>query len=296
MKNKIIFIFIAICIIKSNYVKAFESNIYETDSVKQKMSKADSAGMYNFSGVISLVIGEYKLAKRDFNKAIKLTPNNAILYKKRAEAEFGLNNFNGCIADCNIALKLNRSDAEIYQIRSKAEYKKNDFTNAIKDCDKAISLDANNHSYYYLRGLIKEKTKDYINAIIDFTKAIDINSNSEKPVLINAYRERAQCKMQLNDYRGAITDFKTHTEIDSNDVSTYINIGSCNNNIDNNWEAINYYNKAIEMNPKIPEIYLYLGLTQLKMNKIDEACQSWSKAGELGFPKAYEYIKKYCNN
>lgn len=291
-----------LCIIKINYTGAQEYKINEkiepntTDSVKKKMTKKDSVEMYLISGQINNAIGDYKLAKRDINKAIKINPNIYFLYTIRAEVELGLNNLNGCIADCNIALKLNNKDADAYMIRSRAEFRKNDYKNAMNDCNRAIKLDANNYSYYYLRGVIKEKTKDHINAIVDFTKAIDINSNSETPDLMNAYRERAKCKMELKDYRGAINDFKNHIEVDSNDVTTYINIGSCNNNIDNNWDAIYYYNKAIQINPKIPETYLYLGVTQLKLNKIDEACQSWSKAGELGIKKAYEYIKAHCTN
>ena len=37
------------------------------------------------------------------------------------------------------------------------------------------------------------------------------------------------------------------------------------------------------------------GYAKLNLNQKDSACLDFSKAGELGYEKAYEEIKKFCN-
>ena len=52
---------------------------------------------------------------------------------------------------------------------------------------------------------------------------------------------------------------------------------------------------GLKKNPIVIKAYIELGNSYYRLNKINEACISWSKAGELGEDKAYDLIKKYCN-
>ena len=62
-----------------------------------------------------------------------------------------------------------------------------------------------------------------------------------------------------------------------------------------NVEAIDDFSKVIEMNPKDYEAFFARGNAKYQANKKDEACLDWSKAGELGYMKVYDVIKKTCN-
>jgi Flp pilus assembly protein TadD len=66
--------------------------------------------------------------------------------------------------------------------------------------------------------------------------------------------------MELEDYRGAIADFT----------------------------------KAIEFQAENPQNYSKRGSCQLLLNKKEDACLDFSKAGELGLAEAYDLIKKNC--
>ena len=55
------------------------------------------------------------------------------------------------------------------------------------------------------------------------------------------------------------------------------------------------YNKAIEINPEFVEAYYSRGLAKIGLGQKESGCLDLSKAGELGYSKAYESIKKYCN-
>ena len=58
--------------------------------------------------------------------------------------------------------------------------------------------------------------------------------------------------------------------------------------------AIPYLTKAIELDPNYALAYSHRGDAKYALSDIDGACLDWSKAVELGYADAYEYIKKYC--
>lgn len=73
-------------------------------------------------------------------------------------------------------------------------------------------------------------------------------------------KESGDAKLRLEDYKGAIAD----------------------------------YSKAIELNPKNAKAYYSRGLAKLLMGQKDSGCIDLSKAGELGYDKAYDAIKEDC--
>ena len=115
---------------------------------------------------------------------------------------------------------------------------------------------------YIDKGLSKMGTdfgtgiQDYQGAIADFSKAIEINPKNEY-----AYFFRGLSKALLFDYRGAIAD----------------------------------YSEAIEINPNSAGAYHNRGLSKISLGQKESGCLDLSKAEELGYAKAYERIKEYCN-
>ena len=51
---------------------------------------------------------------------------------------------------------------------------------------------------------------------------------------------------------------------------------------------------TIELNPKKADAYFGRGISCLSIGQKDSGCLDFSKAGELGFPKAYDTIKDLC--
>lgn len=99
----------------------------------------------------------------------------------------------------------------------------------------------------------------YFNEVIDNTQL-----NSKKFILAEAYVGRAIAKGELGDERGAIADL-------TKAIKT-TNIGEING-----------------------EAYFLRGIGYLNLGEMDSACSDWSKAGELGVSKAYEFIRENCN-
>jgi tetratricopeptide (TPR) repeat protein len=58
--------------------------------------------------------------------------------------------------------------------------------------------------------------------------------------------------------------------------------------------AIEYYNRAIELEPENPQAYFNKGNTYFNKKELKKACELWKKAKELGAEYAQERIDKEC--
>jgi tetratricopeptide (TPR) repeat protein len=59
--------------------------------------------------------------------------------------------------------------------------------------------------------------------------------------------------------------------------------------------AIEDYNQAIQLDPKLGEAYVLRGLSKIQLNQKNSGCLDLSKAGELGDASTYGFIRLFCN-
>lgn len=189
--------------------------------------------------------------------------------------------------------------------------------------------------FYYLKGNCERMLDKYKEAIADFTKSIEnikfkksdyksktwksnknsinfydlfvsgglVYMNGRKS---NAYLYRAECKIQLSDFYGAINDLRVYHDLttDSNQYSNSM-YGFCSDNLGKEQLAIKYYTKSIYYYKKkgnhndyddiYSQSFFLRGKLYLRRKDKQKGCLDLSKAGELGYTEAYEYIEKYCH-
>lgn len=102
---------------------------------------------------------------------------------------------------------------------------------------------------------INTTKEKWISVLNDFSKAVQL-----QPSFAIAFFNRANVKCILHDFDGALKDYET----------------------------------AIGIKPDLAEAHFNSGYVLYYQNQKDLACSEFSKAGELGIPAAYTFIKKYC--
>lgn len=200
--------------------------------------------------------GEYFEAREYYSIFIEKFPNSAVAYYNRGLVNGRLKEYKNEIQDYDKAIEIDSKFIAAYLNRGNAKFKINNITDAIADYNITIELNPNYTIAYKNRGIAKANLGDYHGAISDLNTAINLNSDDE-----NAYLNRGLAKFKLEDYRGAIQD----------------------------------YTLAIQINPNNGELYFKRGLSKCLLKDTDGGCLDMSRAGELGYSEAYNFIRDICN-
>jgi len=173
--------------------------------------------------------------------------------------KFFKKNYAGAIVDFSEAIKSDSGFIQAYENRGVAKYYLKDLRGAIADYTKALEINPEDYSTYGRRGWAKFYLQDCSGAIADFTRAIEGKLDNTP-----YYNIRGQAKYYLRDYTGAIADFDT---------------------VIKSWSAGKYQRS---------KAFFWRGLVKIDSGQKESGCLDLSKAGKLGYTKAYELIEIYC--
>ena len=281
-----------------------------------KAIKIDStnSSYYNIRGTAKFGLRNYVGAIEDYSKAIKYDSSFILAYENRIFAKIKIDDHKGIISDCNQLIKLDPNNADYWYQRASAKRSLLDLKGAeedyyiaktIQESDK-ISDELSLYDYNK-RGLQKYMLGDYVGAIKDYDQAIELSLDTIDVDPIkkfgrtiacrDAYSSRGNAKTMIKDYHGAISDYNNAIKFGNNEKTdhNYFNRGLAKANLGDIRGAILDFDEAIRLTPDFANAYFTRGYVKLQSGERDSACLDWSKAGELGFSKAYDMIKEYCN-
>jgi tetratricopeptide (TPR) repeat protein len=87
---------------------------------------------------------QYPEAIADFSEALKLKPDEAGIYERRAYVEMKTNAYDKALADYSEAIKLKPKEVRYYLLRSYIYETKNDIKSSMSDTEEALKLDPTN--------------------------------------------------------------------------------------------------------------------------------------------------------
>ncbi len=157
---------------KRNQVWANETTLWTDIQSKapQKMRP------YIHLGVSHIMNGEYDLALKEFNQALKIRQDNYKVYHNRGIAYEMKKEFRPALADYTQAIQLNPHAAVSFANRGGIHMQLGQFQKAMQDLDRAIELDPDYATAYLNRGNIYYRFKHYKKALDDFVRAKQLGS------------------------------------------------------------------------------------------------------------------------
>jgi tetratricopeptide (TPR) repeat protein len=87
---------------------------------------------------------QYQKAIEDFSEALELTPDDQVIYERRAYAEMGLHDYDRALADYSELIKRKPNEVRYLLYRSYIYEVKGDVANCIADCDKVLQMQHDN--------------------------------------------------------------------------------------------------------------------------------------------------------
>ncbi len=225
-------------------------------------------------------------AKKQAEKAIGLlrAPKSGLEYFMRASMENTLSKPDDALADFTKAIEMNPRYVRAYAKRASLYMDKNQNDLAMADLSKAVDINSQYGYPYYLRGIIYHNQQQYDQAIAEYTKDIKYD-----PLPGDAYFNRAVVYRIQKKYDLAIADYGKVLELTPKDADVYGNRGNIYYDQKKYDLAMADYNKAIELNPTKASYYASRGNAYRTKNQMDLAFKDHNKAIELNPKYSYAY-------
>ncbi len=197
-------------------------------------------GKYYYSQAQELIANRsYESAIVMLSKSLKKEKNKKELLQLRANAYTETGKFGKAKKDYKKALRVAPDDAVLNYNYASNLVKLGKYKESIKYYTKAVENKENYLLAYQGRAAANTMSKRYKDAINDYNQVIDINS-----FFIAAYKGRGIARSLLSEYDRAITDFSFYIESEPTDAQAFYFRGLAHSSLDEMGRACNDFNKA----------------------------------------------------
>jgi tetratricopeptide (TPR) repeat protein len=156
---------------------------------------------------------------------------------------------------------------------------KEDLINAKKNAEVMCKIDPSSYEGYLLLGNILAKKGEYEEALKIYEKifTLDLEEKEKQLVFSQIYCNQGYIYLNLNKLKEAIESFQKALELNPDYFEAYFNLGNAyfqNKKFD---LAEKSYQKALKLNKKFPLLYFQLGRLYTEWNKKEKAVESYKK-------------------
>ncbi len=149
---------------------------------------------YSYSGLIKSHYGRHEEALKDYDKAIKMNPNNYYAINNRGYTYNLLEKYEKAIEDFNRAMTIETDFAYALNNRGFSKIKLGLKEDGLKDLEKSMTIDGTN-SYCYLNfGIYYYENEQYIKALEYFNKAKELDG---KTYMLDYYLDNVNIKLTI---------------------------------------------------------------------------------------------------
>lgn len=233
-----------------------------SDSVRQLLQKANSG----------VVAGNHAIAIEALSQAIGLSPEDASLFRMRADVYVLHGENANARVDFSTAIRIAPDNSDYYNHRGHFLMSQRLTTEAVADFEKAIQLNPAHAAALNNRGLINLTKEDYKAAEADFSKAIDADRK-----FADAWNNRGFTRFKLNQFENALSDLQQALRIQETYVTAWNNSGLVYMQQNKYEEALKAFARASELEPMDLRWLNHHRAALLKLNRFEEAQQDAKK-------------------
>jgi tetratricopeptide (TPR) repeat protein len=208
---------------------------------------------------ILIILTAIAIASVSFFLYISYAPSGKAKSFEECKFFFDSKNYDACISCFNEYIKTN-PDAEAFRMRGMAYYSTKQYEGSIKDFTSYLEKNATNRTIYYQRGLAYENLGKVKDAEGDFKKACEFGY--EKACNHITASLGGGLLEEDTQNRSAADWFKIASEF--LDKGDYIN-------------AVSFFNRVIDLEPKMTDAYLMRGLAYRNLEKYKEAMDDYNE-------------------
>jgi len=235
-----------------------------------------NANYYLTEADIFFAANETRNAKDVLEKVVKKFPENTDGLLKLGELYYLVKQYENAFAKINQALKVNENLAKAYYLKGSIYKEMGDTAKAISSLETAIEQDNKSYGAFLDLGLIYAAKKNPL-AFEYYDNAININ-----PLSTEALYAKAKLLQDLNQIKDAVLLYNRILKNDSLHVFSMYNLGAIEFGVNKNpQKAIDYFTKAIAINPRYAEAYFARGACYQGLNDKNNALADYRMCLQL---------------
>ena len=183
----------------------------------------------------------------------------ALAYNNRGNAYALKGDYDLAIKDYEEAIKAKSDNSKAFYNRALAYKRKGEHDRAIADLDQALKLDPYYMNAFIARAQVYEKKSDYAHAVQDYDEAIKLQPNWGR-----AWNGRCWVKAVLGQLQAALSDCNEAIRLEPDAAADLDSRGLVYLKMDQWDSAIADYSSALRLNPRLASSLYGRGLAKLK--------------------------------
>jgi tetratricopeptide (TPR) repeat protein len=259
-----------------NFFKALFGGKEEDPEDKKKEDESKTFDLMKYDGVKALKMGQFAYAIKCFNKALEINSEDLEVRDYLAQALIRNNELLPAFEQLQKLADAQPDNQKIFIQMAHVAFMMEDYGAMADACEKALLIDKENAevSYLYARACIGQS--DDVNAVAMLTKAISLNKDYG-----DAYLLRGETLLRMGDLDGADEDAAFLLEKSADNEDVLILKARIERGRHNNAQAIEYYNKVIDVNPFSINAFKERGEVKLENGDKEGAAEDMQQVLEL---------------
>ena len=189
-----------------------------------------------------------KEALEKFKQALLINTNYTEALYQAGWCQNDLQNYNSAIDYLRKTREIWSTIPKVYFELGYAFEKSGNTDSAIKCYNRCLDLKPDYANAYKQSGYIEYGKENYIDALVQFTK-YEISAKSQISDYLYWYR-KGFTQNALKDYKAAKISLQKSLTYKADYINTFVELGLASTKLIQDEEAIGYFNKAIELDPK----------------------------------------------
>lgn len=247
----------------------------------------DNALLYRHRGEAYSKLGKHQSAIEDLSRAIRLDPRDGNAYRYRGVSFIELGQYGPAVQDLNESIRLNVQDVMSYAYRGIAFDAQGRRDKALQNWDRAVRLDAEDSLSYYNRGLVYELLGQPESAVESFGQAIRLDSKDPQ-----AYYHRGNANEKLGNYQRAAEDYAETTLLNPQDDRAVYRLGFAYLHLGKLEMAVDRFSQALSLEPANAQYYRSRGEAYAGLGQSERALENLDFAIGLDPNDSSSYVER----
>lgn len=225
-----------------------------------------SAEEYYDRGVLNAFFGDYKVALKDFEKAIKMNPNSTKAYMGLVDVYQSQDNREAVLKSLDRMMKTQSDNPKAYTARATVFRDMGMFSEALDDLNTAIELSGNDPDYLIERAKFKDNIFDDLGAVEDCNRAIQKN-----PKVAEYYYQKSRPLFDLADFSAVLEACEKALGLNPDHVNALIMKANVTDLYKFYDDARILYERAISLAPDAYDGYKQLSISEFAQGNKQQA-------------------------